>query len=352
MDKKKKILFYAVSPMNYAVFSTIHRKLEQDPRIEITFTSKFEGSKNPDRLYRDVLGLINVNLLNFRLAGLKRFDLYISPDIMMAGKRCSFKVHMFHGASFKGKAYSDKVYQFDKLFLIGEYMRSKFVSDGLLKEDDKRIEKVGMPKLDRFFDGSLNREKILEPMGLDPKIPTVIYAPTWSQQSSLYTVGEALISELSHEGLNVLVKIHDHSYDLNRNPVDWREKLAPLEKGKTRIIKDYDIVPYLFASDLLITDLSSVSNEFALLDRPIVFIDTPGLLERYKNTVDLEVWGRKSGYTVETIPQIKSAVQKGIENPAEHSEVRRRLAENLFYNPGKATEKAVSSIYRYLELDE
>ena len=76
--------------------------------------------------------------------------------------------------------------------------------------------------------------------------------------------------------------------------------LKKYEDDHTRIIRKHDIVQYLFASDLLLTDASSVSNEYSLLDRPMVFIDVPELLKLAKNkslTVDLDTWGRKAGVT-------------------------------------------------------
>ena len=180
MEKLKKILFFGISPMNYAIFKPVHEVLKQDQRIEISFTSKYEGSGNPAKLYRDVLGMKDEKLVNLALAGLKKYDLYISPDIMMAGKRCRMKVHIFHGVSFKGKAYSEKVYSFDRLFITGEYMKRKFISDKILSENDERIEKIGMPKLDPLVNKTINRRAVLEKLSLEPDLPVIIYAPTWS----------------------------------------------------------------------------------------------------------------------------------------------------------------------------
>ena len=47
----------------------------------------------------------------------------------------------------------------------------------------------------------------------------------------------------------------------------------------------------LFVADLLISDASSVSNEYALLDRPMVFLDVPKLLKTARgkgSMVDLD----------------------------------------------------------------
>src|SRR5439155_1685486 len=69
-----------------------------------------------------------------------------------------------------------------------------------------------------------------------------------------------------------------------------------------RLARTPDVVECLFAADLLISDASSVVNEYALLDRPIVFLDVPELLaaarDREGSALDLDTWGRRGGEVV------------------------------------------------------
>src|SRR3972149_10054565 len=95
--------------------------------------------------------------------------------------------------------------------------------------------------------------------------------------------------------VNFLIKLHDLLYDSERNTIDWRKKISNLMKPNIRLIEAYDISPYLFASDILISDASSVANEYAILDRPIIFADVPELLKSYEKTADLDTWGREGG---------------------------------------------------------
>ena len=63
------------------------------------------------------------------------------------------------------------------------------------------------------------------------------------------------------------------------------------------MVRQPDVILTLFAADLLITDASSVANEYALLDRPIVFLDVPELLAAAGgegSAPDLETWGRRA----------------------------------------------------------
>ena len=78
-----------------------------------------------------------------------------------------------------------------------------------------------------------------------------------------------------------------------------------------RLVREPDVVRTMSIADLLISDASSVANEFALLDRPIVFLDVPELIEltlRKGARLDLETWGRKGGVVV---PDVPAALERG-----------------------------------------
>ena len=55
--------------------------------------------------------------------------------------------------------------------------------------------------------------------------------------------------------------------------------LPPLLGERQRLVRGFDSNPYLAAADLLISDASSVANEFLVLDRPLVFFRLSGLEE-------------------------------------------------------------------------
>ena len=138
---------------------------------------------------------------------------------------------------------------------------------------------------------------------------------------------------------------HPHS------TVDWWDRLAPLESEHVRLVHEWDVIGTLSIADLLITDASSVANEYALLDRPIVFIDVPELFEltlKKNARLDLETWGRRGGEVVAGVSEALAAVESGLADPGARSDVRRALVADLFYNPGHATAAAMDWISREL----
>ena len=125
------------------------------------------------------------------------------------------------------------------------------------------------------------------------------------------------------------------------------ERLRPLLDAHTKLVHDFDVTPYLFAADLLLTDASSVSSEYALLDRPMVFLDVPAMLESIRakgRAVDLDTWGRNGGVTVQWPDEAVDAVRWSLAHPRHGSDVRRAMAKDLFYNPGRAADAAVDWI--------
>lgn len=266
-------------------------------------------------------------------------------------KRDRARIQLFHGVSFRNMAVRRDVLAYDHLFIVGPYMQRLFTSNQLVRAGDPRLIPIGFPKLDGLVDGTLDRRRVFGRLGLSGRRPVVLYAPTGQPDNSLEFMGEAVIERLRRtRKYDVLVKLHDHPRDRS---TDWPARLRPLLDVHTRIVRDYDVVPSLFVSDVLVTDASSVSNEYSLLDRPVVFIDVPRMLEAMRRKgvpLDLDTWGRKGGVTVRWPDEAVDAVAWSLEHPRHGSAVRRAMARDLFYNPGRATDVAVAWVRERLGL--
>jgi len=338
------------------MFKPIHQRLKQDERIELWFTANHKLKE----LYYSI-GLKDEKIIYKTLSYLRHYDMAICPSFFYERKNSKIRVQIFHGVSLKNRAVHKKALSYDKLFLAGDYMKRKFMQTWGLAEDDPRFEMIGMPKVDPLVDGSLNKDKIKKYLGIDNNLPTVIYAPTRPSisSSSLQMVGEQIIDTIAGIGVNFLIKLHDRAYkQWRRKSEDWKQKLERFKGSNVRVIEDYDIIPYLFISDLLVSDISSVINEFCLLDRPIVLYDVPRLIQFHKRkelnrgleSSDLEDWGRDAGVIVNDMDNLRKAIEHGLEHPQEKSEIRKAFSQKFFYKPGTATDRAVKKIYQLLNL--
>jgi CDP-glycerol glycerophosphotransferase len=335
----KRLLFYCKAPMNAVMFERPLRRLWNDPRLLIRFAGQGRGHGDAPGILQKlgIDGARSASNIEVRWRG---WDAYVSPDIFMPARRAERRIQIFHGVSFKGKMYAPAIRRFSDLFLIGEDMRRRLIERGLFEEGDPALHTVGMPKLDAFFDGSLDRTAILRGIGADPGRPAVLYAPTWRPESSLYAEGMELIEHCAagRAPWTLVVKLHDWHWDPATNPIDWREAISTLENPHVRFAIESNAVPSLFAADALVSDASSVANEYLLLNRPLVWIDVPDLIRKYEQTLDLEGWGRKTGRIARTLPAVLEAIEHALNEPEEHDAVRRAAAADIFYNPGRATE--------------
>ena len=344
-----RILFSGYAPVHFLCFKPLYDKLLRMPGVEVELSggTRTKSPYAPGGYlfdHEEMYGKFELREGAVRPVGsLAKADY----DVMFAAntrriepRRVRVRVQIFHGMSFRNRAIRPETDGADHYFLLGPYMKRGFEKAGILTPDDPRGVEIGFLKTDRLLDGSLDRAQMLARHGLSGQRPVVLYAPTGERHNSLETVGENLIAKLAAvDRYDVLVKPHDHPH----SSIDWWTRLAPLESEHVQLVREPDVIHTLSIADLLITDASSVANEYALLDRPIVFIDVPELIAltlKKGARLDLETWGRKGGEVVSDVSQAIEAVEAGLADPAQRSAIRRAMVDDLFFNPGQATTAA------------
>jgi len=167
-------------------------------------------------------------------------------------------------------------------------------------------------------------------------------------------MGEELVAQLGRAGFCVIVKLHDNSRDSdprNSGGINCVERLTPiLQHHGGHLAARGTIAPYLVAADVMISDHSSAGFEYLLLDRPLIRIEMPELIARtniHPDYVDLLV---KASTTVRNAEETVRAVEAAYTDPAQLSTQRNVVAEDLFYKPGTATNRAVTELYKVMEL--
>ncbi len=354
----RRILFTGYAPVHFVCFRPIYERLRRLDGVQVFVSGGREPGDDAEgpaltarELYRP-FRMAPERVLTLDEMRRQRFDMVFCAHVSgYFPREDRERVQIFHGLSFRNMAVRRDVLVYDHLFITGPYMMRAFGENQLLRPGDPRCVPIGFPKVDRLVDGSLDRSAILRRLGLSGRRPVVLYAPTGQKLNSLETgVGEEVVRRLRAGGrYDVLVKLHDHPRDAS---VDWPRRLRPLLDRHTKLVKDYDVVPYLYVADLLITDASSVSSEYALLDRPMVFLDVPQLLNAMRAkgvSLDLETWGRNGGVTVGWPDEAVEAVRWSLAHPADKSAVRRAMAADLFFNPGKATAAAADWVRARLQ---
>jgi hypothetical protein len=354
-----KVLFTGYAPVHFLCFKPLYDHLTAVPGVEVELSggTRSKSERAPGGYLYDQLDMYRhfpfpegavtpVGSLASR-----DYDVMFSANTRRIEPRhVGRRIQIFHGMSFRNRAIRPETDGADHYFLLGPYMKRGFEESGILARDDPRGVEIGFPKTDRLVDGSLDRQTELARHGVTGERPVLLYAPTGERRNSLETMGEELITRLrALDQFDLLIKLHDHPH----TSVDWFSRLAPLESEHVRLVRHADVVPTLFIADLLITDASSVANEYALLDRPIVFLDVPELVEltlAKGARVDLATWGRRGGRLSHNPASAVKDIEACLADPAEYSEVRQALVDDMFFNPGRATAAAMAWLEQELEV--
>ena len=350
------ILFTGYAPVHYVCFRPIHERLIARGDVDVFVSGGLrhesdEGTEHDARALYEGFGIASDRILGVEEIQDRSFDLLFAANTqVIRPRRAGAVVQLFHGVSFRNRAIRPDGLSCDGFFLIGPYMQRRFDELGLLARDDRRGIPIGFPKTDPVVRGDLDRAVAGRRFGLSGERPVVVYAPTGAKHNSLDNMGREVIERRDRSGrFDVLVKLHDHP---KRGLADYTRLVQSLEGERVKVARDPDVIPALAASDLLLSDASSVSNEYTLLDRPIVYLDVPRLLDRAReakdSALDLETWGRRGGVVVTRPEEVVGAVEQSLAEPDRHGAVRRQIAADLFFNPGRATDAAAAWIGEFL----
>ena len=200
------------------------------------------------------------------------FDLVISGDVLKNPKNYGdvVRVHLDHGVGTKTlrirNIQKQKNYHYH-VFLEGQYWLDYIKSLGWENLADFYL--TGLPKLDPlFWEGYYDNAALTKKLGINPNKKTVLFAPSYKPSCISYV--QSCITDLLPE-YNLIVKLHPYSWGgkyASHSQHKFYEKLAKKHSDVFLIEKkDYDIYPYLFLADTLISDTSSVINEFLALGK-------------------------------------------------------------------------------------
>jgi CDP-glycerol:poly(glycerophosphate) glycerophosphotransferase len=353
VPERKRILFSGYAPVHFVCFLPVYRSLLDDPSVELWLSGGFKRELEDDNVdfvldgFYDPFPVDRQRVIPVERAREEAFDVLVCAhlsDSLFPGS-AGRTVQIFHGVSFKNLLVRERALRFDVLCLPGRYHAELYRQQGLLRPGGPRCFLTGYAKTDPLAERAIDRAPLRE-LEMDPALPTILFAPTGEKRNALEIHGvEAIRAIRKTRRYNLLIKPHDHP----KRAIDWFSELAGLEDERTRLVRALDVVPYLKAADLLITDASSVAFEYTLLDRPIVFLDVPRMLEKVQKrapSLDLETYGRKIGVVIDGPDQLVAAIDDSLAHPDREGPIRRAAAEHIFYHPGGATRR-VAGIVRW-----
>jgi CDP-glycerol glycerophosphotransferase (TagB/SpsB family) len=357
-----RLLFEVGHLYHRAAFDPLYQVFRQDPRYEIAFSCSYEAERR--------LGVFNRSLkqhmeARFRAEGLAvadetcGFDAVIVGDTVRNPRRYGKTLLCFvnHGTGIKNILYRNlrshmrTRYQ---IFVEGDYRVDRIRQAGV--QGLSTVHKVGLPKLDPVFGaGYPSRRAILSRLGLDPGKPTVLFAPTY-KPTCIDVVGEQILRQT--RDYNLIIKLHHYSWRGKYAP-HWHHKLyesavTPYPHAVLIPVDDYNILPYLYVADTLVSEASSTMFDFLALDKTgIIFVLPPEQLRHHDGeatlTEDPQYFLAGAFLHIHHPNEIGEAVDMALRDDPERRRVARRYRDYFFFGlDGQASRRVKTTIERLL----
>jgi hypothetical protein len=356
LSGRRRVLVDARTAMNFAILGPVIERLQRDPRVEVLLSA----DRPADLAEAAAASGIRSKVLPRASMEWRRIDLCLTADPWdpIRLRRCRRRANFFHGMAGKYDLDSPSNLPigfnvFDRVAFVNADRLRRYLDAGIVRRDAAVL--VGYPKVDALVNGRYDAAAIRGRLQLEMHRPTAIYAPTWSPASSLNIAGEDIVSSLVDSGFNVIIKLHDRSLDVSQEKfsggVDWRACFARLHQpGRIAFVEWADSSPLLAASDVMVTDHSSIGFEFCLLDRPLIIFDAPDLARVARINPDKIALLRSAARVVTSADEVGPAALAELGNRDRLSGARRAVVHDMFYEPGTATERALEMVYDLLEL--
>lgn len=197
---------------------------------------------------------------------------------------------------------------------------------------EKEIDIVGLP----YMDEMVQRLKNSGPVEAHDR--TVLLAPSWGPSAIFSKFGGDIIKVLLKTEYHVIVRPHPQSFESEKNMIEKIMKEYP-ESEQLEWNRDIDNFDVLKRSDLLISDFSGVTFEFALVyDKPIIYADT-----KFDKAPYDAWWLKEDIWTNTALPRI------GMELTEEKMDSLKEMIDTCLENPkyAKGREEVRNETWEY-----
>ena len=342
-NDKIHIVFEAEMKFHYFHLEPIVKKIVQDNRYKVTIIKWNEFGEN-DR----IPGVTYKSFNSFWHDWFNLYDILLTSDL---ARRPGWFIDgiaicMFHGAGAK-MAYFKKpeLNDYDVIFSVGQMTYNaqiKYVANTVA------VEQVGLPVSDELL---TNRDwPIPKGITLDSSKPTLLYAPSWAYDAKNVSMDDDILNELAKiKNYNIVIRPHPNLLKPSScSGYDWNIIINKLKDNGIQISYSidhsvYELLPHI---DLLIGDISSVTFEFLIFNRPIILYMKEWVLEAYdaKEFTDPMLSATTRLLDANKLKETLKNISYEDESLMEY---RTSLLNNMLFNIGSSTSAAVKIIEKY-----
>ncbi|MBV1922383.1 MAG: CDP-glycerol glycerophosphotransferase family protein [Pseudomonadales bacterium] len=346
--KKTRVLFVYVNSHGFSCQVPVIEALSQASNIKLHITTD-KSCEVDESNFNNIneYDIFKRHYIPYNRAVYKKWHLFIDSHInSFYPKRNALHIGMHHGPGFGIMGKKIKlVKNYDIFFGLSQAERMHFekLEPGIF--DQKRaFFPIGFPKSDTLVNKPYPREEIRQELALNDRT-TILIASHWESVSTLRTFGHDIFDLLCQvfPEYNIVQTGHPWLWEgYQQTPAFNKNLIKELKSIQNRFSNAY-FLPHenteklLQASDLLISDHSSILTTYSLLDRPIIWFENPNL-----NFSIPEIRGiyRGASDTFEDINKLPDLCHQALTKPQEKAIGRKIMRETYFANQGKSGEKA------------
>ena len=232
---------------------------------------------------------------------------------------------------------------YDTVFVTDKYQKEEEVkSNELYNIQNRKVVEWGYALFDEMCSDYENNKEIIN-SGKSEK--SVLIAPSWQKDNIIDLCLEDILESLKGKEYKVIVRPHPQQV---RHMRDKFENMKEKYKNDTNIEiqTDFSSNKTVYSADLVITDWSSIAQEFAYTTKkPVIFVDTPMKImnpEYEKLGIDpINIWMRNIlGETIQVkdCNKIDELVEKMLINRDSYKEKIDKFVSEAMYNIGHSAE--------------
>lgn len=301
--------------------------------------------RNPSN--KDVPNKIKIDTLKYYITALSArcwvTNVTIERGLNFTGKH-TYYFHTTHGTlpKYSGSDVTNKE-------IFGHAFHHNYDCSCAQSEEDKRLQismfnlkpeqiiVCGYPKNDPLAAATgSDRDRILGKMGIDKKKKTILYAPTFRDNSEDNMIPMDFDKWQRRLGNEYVLLFRAH-------PV-IADKMNLPKNGIVKDVSSYaDNMDIMIASDILISDYSGIFFEYAILDRPM-----------FCYAYDYDEYIKKRGLYMDLRKELPSGTEDEIidmilaQDKSKYLEKVKSFKDKYVSEYGHATEKAVENIYQHI----
>ena len=327
------IYFYVAYPYYFPHFLPIGKVFQKHNHNVTYILSDKQNSKNMEEIAKE-------NKLSYKFGSQHIFDKNV--DIIFFAhvfdgihKVNALSVFLCHGTGTKQCGFKKALSVYDVVLVEGSYRLKQF--QRLYPKFKDKLYKVGYSKLDSIINITEQDKDILfQKYNLDKNKKTILYAPTFFP-SSIEKMSDQFPEDFKN--YNIIVKPHYISlersrYKKQRKKFDiWRK----YDNCKIMGLEEYNLIPFLTISDIMISDESAAIFEFASLNKPVVinrflklrwsyYFNPKKLLARMDTDIDDY---RKIGVNPKNYKEMLIAVEEELDDSTRYEKTRLLKAADI-----------------------